>query len=62
MADTADFAPFTLALVQMESQRSDRAGNRQRLIAWLMEMPLAKTRISPLAVFRQKSAPISAAT
>ena len=28
--------------------------NLVRMIAWLMEEPLAKTRVSPLAVFRQK--------
>jgi hypothetical protein len=36
--------------------------NLMRMIAWLMEVPLAKTRISPLGVFRQNSAPIIAAT
>ena len=36
--------------------------NLMRMIAWLMEVPLAKTRVSPLAVFRQTSTPVIMAT
>ena len=37
MAETKTPAPFTLALVQMDPQRADRAGNRQRIVAKLEE-------------------------
>ena len=45
MADTTGFAPFTLALVQMDPQRSDRTGNRQRLAARLEEAAQAGARL-----------------
>ena len=35
--------------------------NLMRMIAWLMEVPLAKTRVSPLAIFRQKNLPTTVA-
>jgi len=35
--------------------------NLMRMLAWVMEVPLAKTRVSPLAVFRQKSAGMASA-